>query len=287
MPATTDDTSGRASDHTESFARSMLAALHAAIEALRLGFTSTLGGRTVLFGRCLFFCLLMLVLSALWETVAAERIAGAIALPPGGFTLYVGVTEWITLAVPALYLRLEDDIRGGSLDTHLLRPKSYLLQTLAHGFGAGLARLTALGLTALALLAVSDQPWPQVHTFALLLVLGPLALLVGLLLYAIAGLTAFWARRTLPFQLVIQKFMFLLGGLFAPITLYPEAFSGFALCTPFAAHLYWAGAQMLEPSTTLALQGIAWQLAWILVLSAVCFAMWRSGVRKLVQQGGL
>ena len=265
--------------------------LGAAMHAVRLGFNQSFVAWPVLLGRCVFFCLLLVVLSALWDAVAAQRVAGAIALPSGDMSLYIGATEWITLSLPAVFLRFEDDIRGGGLEPQLLRPKPYLLQTLALAFGGGLSRLIALGITALLLLTLSGRAWPPEFAFAALLVLGPLALAVGLLLYALAGLAAFWARRTLPFQLVIQKLMFLAGGLFAPVTLYPPLFETLAKATPFAAHLYWAGAQMLGSGSAqapqLLLQGIAWQLFWIAALSLLCFLLWRAGLAKLLREGGL
>lgn len=262
-----------------------LATLRAAGTALRLGFGQTLAGWPVLAGRCLFFALIMTVLSALWDKVAAEHVAGAIALPPGGVALYVGTTEWITLSLPAVYLRFEDDIRSGGLEAHLLRPKPYLLQTLALGVGGGLARMAGLGLTALVMLALSGRAGPPLEAWAFLLVLGPLGLVVGVMLYALAGLAAFWARRTLPFQLIIQKMMFLLGGLFAPVTLYPAGLADVAKASPFAAHLYWAGAQMIAPSLGGFLAGAAWQIAWIALLGAACFGLWRAGLAKVLREG--
>src|SRR5512142_1944001 len=256
----------------------------AAGAAFGLGFVQTLAGWPVLVGRCLFYVLLMVVLSGLWDKVAAERIAGlAQVAPVSDFVLYVGATEWITLSLPALHLKFEDDIRGGALDVHLLRPKPYLLQNLAQSFGWAAARMLALGATGLVLLALSGRPWPRPESFAFVGVLGVAGAATGVLLYAIAGLTAFWVRRTLPAQLVIQKAMFLLGGLFAPISLYPPALRRIGEASPFAAHLYWAGIQAIAPSPRLFATGMAWQALWLGVLALVCAAMWRAGVRKLVR----
>ena len=69
-------------------------------------------------------------------------------IAPGVLVLYVGVTEWITLSVPSAHLRLEDDIRSGGLEPHLLRPKAYLAQVFAQNYGSGVARLAALGVKA-------------------------------------------------------------------------------------------------------------------------------------------
>jgi ABC-2 type transport system permease protein len=260
----------------------------AALAALRLGARQMLAGWPVLIGRCLFYVLIMVVISALWTRVAAEGASGGLAstAPVARFAFYVGVTEWITLSLPALHMRLEDDIRRGGLEAHLLRPKAYLIQTWSHALGSGLVRMAALGVTGLALLRASGQAAPSLAAWIYIVVLGVLGLMVGVLLYTLAGLGAFWARRVLPFQLVIQKLMFLMGGLFAPVSLYPQAFAKASEASPFAAHLYWAGRQAISPSASLFLQGIGWQLLWIALLAAVSVAIWRAGLRKLLREGG-
>lgn len=261
--------------------------LTAACVALRVGAGQAMAGWTVLAGRCLFYVLIMTVLSALWDKVAAEPARGAIALPAGGLVLYVLATEWITLSLPAVHMRFEDDIRSGGLEPHLLRPKFYLLQSLAQSLGGTLVRLAALGVTAVAWLAVTGREGPPAGAYPYLFVLGVLAVTVGMLLYAVAGLCAFWTRRILPVQLVIQKLMFLLGGLFAPITLYPDWLRKLAEATPFAAHLYWAGVQALEPSGAMFLTAAAWQVLWIVLLSLLCLALWRAGLAKVLREGGV
>ncbi|HLZ83310.1 MAG TPA: ABC-2 family transporter protein, partial [Caulobacteraceae bacterium] len=215
-----------------------------ALSAVRLGAAGAAAGWPVLLGRAAFYVLLLIVLTALWDKVAAERLPGtlAAALPRGGLALYIGVTEWITLSVPAIHLRLEDDIRSGALEAHLLRPKAYLVQRVAESLGAMLVRMAVTGTVALLLLLACGRPWPAPGVLAALAVVGPLGATVGVLLYAIAGLSAFWVRRTLPAMLVIQKLMFLLGGLFAPITLYPAWLARLGAASPFAAHLYWPAA---------------------------------------------
>jgi ABC-2 type transport system permease protein len=263
--------------------------LAAAVLALRVGAGQTAAAWPVLVGRCVFYVILLVVLSALWDKVAAERLPGTLAhaLPPGGFALYIGATEWITLALPATHLRFEDDIRGGGLEPHLLRPKSYLVQTLAQNLGGALVRLAALGVTALVMLAVSGRGWPAGEAFPYLMVAGVLGVVVGVLLYALAGLGAFWARRVLPFQLVIQKLMFLLGGLYAPVTLYPPAMEAVAKASPFAAHLFWPAVLVHEPAARVFLTGLGWQALWIAVLWAACFALWRAGLAKVLREGGV
>lgn len=254
-----------------------------------IGWRSALAGWPVLMGRCLFFVLIMLVLGALWDRVASERLPGTLAasLPPGGLALYVGVTEWITLSIVSVHLRLEDDIRSGALEPHLLRPKSYLAQKVFESFGGMAVRLAALGATGLILLALSGRDGPPLAAWAAVGVLGVGGAVIGVLLYVLVGLCAFWLRRVLPALLLMQKLMFMLGGLFAPIWLYPEWLYAAALPTPFAAHIYFAGDQALHPSAQNFAAGAILQLVWIAVLALSCAALWRAGVRRVLRLGGV
>src|SRR3954466_4485024 len=107
-------------------------AVASAIAGARFGAVQTLAAWPVLMGRVMFYLLILVVLSALWDKVAAEQVTPlAATLPPGGLAVYIGVTEWVALSVVGIQLRLEDDIRGGALEPYLLRPKSYLLQRVA------------------------------------------------------------------------------------------------------------------------------------------------------------
>jgi ABC-type uncharacterized transport system permease subunit len=102
------------------------------LAAARLGAAQALAAWPVLIGRVMFYLLILVVLAALWDKVAAEQVTPlAGMLPDGGLAVYIGTTEWVTLSVIAIERRLEDDIRNGGLEPYLLRPQSYLLQRVA------------------------------------------------------------------------------------------------------------------------------------------------------------
>jgi ABC-2 type transport system permease protein len=117
------------------------------------------------------------------------------------------------------------------------------------------------------------------------MLLGSLGGAIGVLLYLLVGLAAFWLRRVLPATLIVQKLGFVLGGLLAPISLYPEGLFRFAEATPFAAHLFWVGVQTLTPSVRLFWIGLAWQLLWIAILALLCALTWQIGLRKVLREG--
>lgn len=257
-----------------------------AFTAARLGAAQALAAWPVLIGRVMFYLLILVVLAALWDKVAAEQVTPlARMLPNGGLAAYVGVTEWVTLSVIAIERRLEDDIRNGGLEPYLLRPQSYLLQRVAPAMGETMVRLVFLGAAGLVAIAMSGRPLPTVGAFLALIVLGSLGCVVGTLLYVLVGLAAFWMRRVLPAMLIVQKLSFLLGGLVAPISLYPDWLFSIAKATPFGAHLYWVAVQTMAPSARLFWIGIGWQIVWSMTLGALCTAVWRAGLRKALREG--
>ena len=257
----------------------------AALASLRLGAAVTLAGWPVLVGRALFYVILLCILTAVWDKVMVERLPGGLAstLPAQGLASYIGVTEWIVLSVPAIHLRLEDEIRSGALEAQLLRPKTWLVLRVAEAIGALLVRLSANGAAAVILLGLSGRPWPSPGAFLALAVIGPLGGIVGVLLFTLAGLSAFWLRRVLPVFLVLQKLMFLLGGLFAPVTLYPGWLARIGQFSPFAAHLYWPAMLTITPSPDVIVMALASQIAWIAILVAVIALIWRAGLRRILQ----
>jgi ABC-2 type transport system permease protein len=251
-----------------------------------LGAARALAAWPVLVGRTLFYLLILVVLSALWDKVAAERITVLAAmLPPHGLAVYIAVTEWVTVSVIMVQLRIEDDVRHSQLEPYLLRPKPYLQQRLAPAMGEMLVRLVVLGGAGLAAMAASGRDLPLPAAWPGLFVMGVLGCAIGTLLYVLVGLLAFWMRQVMPATLIVQKLGFVLGGLLAPISLYPDWLSGFAATTPFAAELYWVGVQALQPSLRLFVIGVGWQLLWIVVLMALSAALWRVGLRKVLREG--
>ena len=261
--------------------------LAAMVAAYRIGLASALTAWPVLLGRAIFYGVCLMVLVAFWDKVGAQRLAGTLAvrLPPGGLGVYIGVTEWVTLSVPAIQLRLEDDIRSGALEPHLLRPKPYLTQLLAGEAGAMSARLAMLGAAGLALLVVSGRAMPPPFALLSACVLGVVGATMGLLLYTLVGLTAFWLRRVLPGLLIMQKLIFILGGLFAPISLYPGWLHTLAAASPFAAHLGFAGEAVLTPSLEGFGRALAAQAIWFALLGSAAALIWRAGLAKLLKTG--
>jgi ABC-2 type transport system permease protein len=188
-----------------------------------------------IYGRILFFAVVLGVFSSLWRAVAEAGLA--IAADPAVLVWYVAVTEWILLSAPPIYLDMQETIRRGDVACQMNRPVSFAGAALAEGIGLLAVRLPALGVVAFvcAWLFTGAVPPGSALVRAVPFVVGGAVLLTTL--YAWIGLLAFWLDDVLPLYWVWQKLLFVLGGLMLPIQLYPEAIQRAAAWTPFPSIL--------------------------------------------------
>lgn len=271
-------------------APSAAATLRAVAAMARMGAANALAAPTALASRALFFLLVMVVIGRLWGLVAAERVATGLVneLPAQGLLLYVGVTEWIALSVPAIHLHLEDDFRRGALESRLLQPPSPLLLRLGEAVGGMGARMAVIGSAGIAAMLLSGQAMPTLAAWPWLLALGLLGGMIGVLLQAMVGLSSAWLRSSTPIFLTVQKACFLFGGLLAPVTLYPHALEVASKWSPFGAHLYWVGAiAIASPDALPALtaKALSFQLAWLALLGVLTAVLWRRALGQVLREG--
>ena len=257
------------------------------LRAARTSWAASFASPMVIIGRCAFYMLLMTIITALWGKVAQEQVSGGLAylLPAGGLGFYVGVTEIAVLGTPAMHIKLEDDIRSGLLESRLLRPKSHLLLRFAEGMGGACARMATLTMCGALLLTLSSFAPPTLIWWPAILLVMLLAATVGVQLSLAVGLSVFWLGRVLPPYIVVQKIAFLLGGLMAPVTLYPDWLASLAMASPFAAQLYWPATFVTAPSPLTFAQTVCWQLIWIALMSLILHWIWARGVARVLREG--
>lgn len=245
----------------------------------------TLASPGVIVARTMFFLVILIIFSRLWEAVGnGGDVAGISA---ASFVWYLALTEWMTLSVSFFWREIEEDVRRGDVATKLTRPVSYLGLKLAEGAGVTAVQLVAIGTIGLlcAWLCAGELPAHPASFLAAipLVVLGSLFLL---LLQAAIGLSAFWLNDAAPLWWISQKFLFLLGGLMFPLTLYPGWVKGIADWTPFSPLLYGCGRQALGVGPAAAVVTGLKVLAWTAAL--FLFVKWLSGKarRALEVHGG-
>ena len=113
-----------------------------------------------------------------------------------------------------------------------------------------------------------------------------LALCIDFVAYMTIGLLAFWAENTDSFSLIFNRLTLVLGGVLAPLEIFPQPLRTIAQALPFSTILY-------GPSRTLVhfeLDRFGWllgqQALMLAVGSLILFLVYRVAIRRVNINGG-
>src|SRR5215468_7090980 len=115
----------------------------------RIAATQARSERHELYGRMVFFAVVLGVFSSLWRAVAeAGMPVNVVAADPRSLVWYLAATEWILLSAPPIHIQIKEAVRRGDVVYRLGHPVSYVVAEFASGLGVLAVRAPFLGLTA-------------------------------------------------------------------------------------------------------------------------------------------
>ena len=85
--------------------------------------------RSELYGRMVFFAVILGVFSSLWRAVAEAGMP--VTAHPKSLVWYLAATEWILLSAPPVHVDIEGEVRRGDVTYQLVRPLSYVTALIA------------------------------------------------------------------------------------------------------------------------------------------------------------
>jgi len=255
------------------------------VAVFRLAVVHSLKSWKGLIGLTLFLITCLVIFAHLWRAAAAKL--GAVHLDPSQLLWYIALNEWVLIAIPDVRIDMERDLKSGRLAYLLPRPISYLGGVFAQGLGMLCVHLLILGSAAFLFTWWKLNAFPfDLASFVVLWALALLAGSVALIFQMAVGLSAFWIGDVGPFHWLWEKFLFALGGLIVPLSIYPIWIQKIAYCTPFpvilgqrsALALQWSAAEVVHIGITLFFWG---------VLGTSCLMLlYRRGLRILNLEGG-
>ncbi len=234
----------------------------------------------------IFFVVIIFVFFSLWKVIYGTKVLLA-GLSLSQTLWYLTFTETVELSKCRIFQTVQNEIKDGSIAYALNRPYSYYGFQTARAMGESLVKLApimVLGFLS-ALLFVGPLPgYLGALPFGLILIIG--GLLLNTLWMLNIGLLAFWTEDVTPFYWIFQKLIFILGGMFFPIDLFPDWLQGTARALPFAYSAYWPALTMVSFSREAFLTGLAGQGIYIALLTLTGAALFRGALRKVHVQGG-
>jgi ABC-2 type transport system permease protein len=241
-----------------------------------------------------------LVWGALFSSVLISVITATlaylwVAALPNGTTIagydalemvwYIAIAEAVVNGVDQrLMIRIGEDMRRGDLTIELLRPVTVVWMLVSREVGRSIVRF-ALSLPAcMAVAWVITGPPPSWTGLALLAITGPLAVIVQMLLVVAVSASALWLGDTTAAWFVLQKLVFLLGGMLLPLEFWPAPFDEVLVLLPWASTAYVPARIAVEPTASGVVTLVSIQLFWIAGLVLVTARAWASGERQLMGQ---
>ena len=250
----------------------------------RIAFVQACAERGDLYGRALFFVVILGVFTALWRAVAEAGMP--LQAEQHQLVWYLAVTEWVLLSAPTRHLEIQEDVRRGDVAYQLSRPVSYPRATLAQCLGMLLVRAPVLGAVAFGCAFAFTGRVPEPRAFWFAVPFGLLASAVLAELYVALGLLSFWLTDATPLYWVAGKLVFILGGLMLPLELYPRWLQLLAACTPFPSLLSGPAGFVLSSHGMSALSLALHLLFWACALFGLVELLFWRATRALQLSGG-
>lgn len=237
--------------------------------------------------RALFLVALIFIIGQLWQTTFAQH--GSLL---NGFTIntmiwYLAAAEMLATSMPALTRRIDQEVRSGELAYLLSRPCSYILYNYAHYLGERLVRLALNGLVAAGVaLIFAGPPRFSLSGIAAWPLMVLLAISIEFVCYFAIGLLAFWTENTQPFSFAFSRFVLVLGGVLAPIEIFPQPFRSLAQALPFSTILYGPSRTLVSFEPGLFRSLVLQQLITLMVAGLGLLALYAVASRRVSINGG-
>lgn len=232
------------------------------------------------------YCGLVVILSGLYRVTPFERFSDNPAITYQTAVWYMAITELVAIAVWTQFREVREEVINHQFSGLLLLPISYVALKSGEWLGRCLENMVRFVLIGglLAWFLTGVFPFALTSLPGLFLSLA-LAAVIFNLLHLLVGLTEVWGAHARPTFLIVQKLLFLLGGLLYPLDIYPDWLERIAWATPFPAILYGPGSFAFGDHGVGAMRLLALQIFWIFVLGGLATLVLRAAKAKIGRDG--
>ena len=180
-----------------------------------------------------------------------------------------------------------DDVKSGNVEMFLNKPINYVVLTFYNVIGRGLysfAIISIIGTLGMILLVgiPNLNLLVFIPTFIITLILGTI---LGLFMYSIIGLLAFFITDVRTIHWIVDKFVMVLGGSYLPIGLFPPFMKYLAFISPFGA-INFTSSTVYESWNNEYVIRIFLQVVWIIIFGILLLYTYNKAREKALINGG-
>lgn len=253
-----------------------------------IGIKNELAYRFQVLLNTLFLLIILYVFVELWSSAfqshGTTRIAGYTS---HAVIWYLVMTESIILGTPRLVAVISQEIKEGDIAYRLTKPLSYLGYHYCTYLSQAGVRITInLAVGAMLALIAAGPPALTLLQIALVSVLIWSSVTLSFCLYGCIALLALWIEDARGMELVMSRFVMILGGMMIPLTMFPQPVARICLLLPFQVIAYGPAHVFAAYSSEVVRSEVAITGTWLLVMVSSLVVLYRKGVQKLHVQGG-
>ena len=179
------------------------------------------------------------------------------------------------------------EVKSGNVEMFMNKPTNYLLISFMKVIGQGLFSFLFISITGSIIMALfvglpNLNLFIFVPTFIITLFLGQV---LGLLIYGIIGLMAFFIQNVRPIHWIVDKLIMILGGSYLPISMFPSFMKTVAFISPFGA-VNFATSTVYSSWNNEFLMRIGIQCLWIIFFAVLINYVYNKSKEKAMINGG-
>lgn len=179
------------------------------------------------------------------------------------------------------------EVKSGNVEMFMNKPTNYLMISFYKVIGQGIFSFLFISILGSIIMAFSVGI-PNLNlvifipTFIITFLLGQI---LGLMIFALIGLMAFFIEDIRPIHWIVDKFIMILGGSYLPISMFPPFMKVIAFLSPFGA-INFASSTVYESWNNEFMFRILMQLSWIMVTYLLLNYVYRKSKEKAMINGG-
>lgn len=218
-----------------------------------------------------------------YEAMGSAVIAG---LSLSQTLWYLMMTESIQISKSRMSRSISEAVKDGSIAYLLNKPYNFLLYQFSIGLADSLVRFGVNLLCGGVMMWLLISPPPDPRGYPLVLICVLLAMGLDFCIQALIGLAAFVSEDVAAYDWIVQKLIFILGGMLIPIDFFPDWLQKITALLPFSYAMYGPARLFVDPSAERFLSVILGQVLWLGILAGFLAIAYQRGMRRLSVNGG-
>ena len=183
--------------------------------------------------------------------------------------------------------RISEDVRGGNIAYMINKPYSYIGYAISSHLGETTVKTLIAIVVGFTFGGIFLKSFPVLSIPGIIIVIlaGLLAILINSLLVTFIGLISFIIEDSNPIFWLYSKMILVLGVLF-PVEYFPGIFAQIMKFSPIYVTCYGPAKLFVDFSPQIAINILLSQIIYLFIAWAMCYAIYKKGVRKLNVTGG-